>query len=147
MFKNIICPVSNEKIDSYVNQFTIFISVILVLLSVFTRNPLFLYIAACDYCIRAFTSGQLSPIRFISISLSKLFRWKPKMIDKAPKVFASRLGFLCLLASSIMLNIDLPIASLVIAVMATSLFMLDALGIVCVGCLIYHRIVFPFYQK
>ena len=147
MFKNLICPVSNEKIDSYVSRLTIFMSVILVAVFIFTRNPLFLYTAAFDYCIRAFSSGGFSPLRFIAIQLTKIFRRDPKMIDKAPKVFASRLGFLCLFAASILISINLPVASTVIAAMATSLFLLDALGIICVGCLIYHNVVFPFYQN
>lgn len=147
MIKDLICPISNEKIDSYVSQLTIFISVVLVVVFIFTGQPIPLYVAALDYGIRAFSSGELSPLRFIAIQLSKLFGWKPKMIDKAPKVFASRLGFLCLLASSILININMPTASIVIAVMATSLFLLDALGIVCVGCLIYHHLVFPYFRK
>ncbi len=147
MLKDLICPISNEKIDSYVSQLTIFISVLLVVVFIFTREPGFLYVAAFDYCIRAFTRGTYSPLRLIAIELSKLLRWNQKMIDKAPKVFASRLGFLCLLASAILININMPVSSVAIATMATSLFLLDALGIVCVGCLIYHHLVFPFYQK
>lgn len=147
MFKNLVCPVSNEKIDKNLNQLTIFLSVILVSVSLITKNPVFLYIAAFDYFIRAFLNVQFSPLRLIAVGSKKLFRWNSRMIDKAPKIFASRLGFLCLLASSILINIDFPTASVIIALTASSLFMLDALGIVCVGCLIYHHIVFPFYQK
>lgn len=147
MFKNLICPISNEKIDSYISQLTIFLSVILASIFMITLKPQFLYVAALDYCIRAFSNGNYSPLRFIAIMISKILKWKPKMIDKAPKVFASRLGFLCLFASSILITINSPIASVSIALMATSLFLLDALGIVCVGCLIYHHIVYPIYQK
>lgn len=147
MFKNLICPVSNEKIDSYVSQLTSFMNFTLVLVSIITHKPLFLYMAAFDCCIRAFSSGRFSPLRLIAIQLTKIFRWEPKMIDKASKVFASSLGFLCLLVSSILINIDLSVASNVIAGMATSLFLLDAFGIICVGCLIYHTVVFPFYQN
>lgn len=147
MFKSLICPISNEKIDSFVSQITIFFSVILVVIFIITRNPVFLYFATLDYCIRAFTNGKLSPLKFIATLIIKIFKWKPKMIDKAPKVFASRLGFLCLLSSSILINVDLSIASVVIAGIATSLFLLDAVGIICVGCIIYHHIVFPLCRK
>lgn len=145
--KNLICPISNEKIDSYVSQLTIFISVVLVVTFMLTQQPLYLYIAALDYCIRAFGNSRYSPLRLIAIGISKLIQWKPKMIDKAPKVFASRLGFLCLLAATIFFSVNMPVAAIGIAAMATSLFLLDALGIVCVGCLIYHHIVFPYFNK
>ena len=147
MFQNLVCPISNEKIDSYISRLTIFLSVIIVIVFIFTLKPLFLYIAAFDYCIRAFSNRRFSPLRFIVIQLTKIFRWDPKMIDNAPKVFASRLGFLCLFAASVPIIINLPAASTVIAAMAASLFLLDSLRIVCAGCLIYHHIVFPFYQN
>lgn len=147
MLRSLICPVSNDKIDSYVSQLTIFISVLLVVTFIFTLQPAFLYIATLDYGIRAFSSGEYSPLRFIAIQVSELVKWNPKMIDKAPKVFASRLGFLCLLASSVLINIQFPMSALIIATLATTLFLLDALGIVCVGCLIYHHLVFPFYKN
>jgi hypothetical protein len=147
MFKDLICPVSEEKIDSYVSQLTIFISVILVTIYIFTLQPIYLYIATLDYGIRAFSDGALSPLRYMAIGVRNIVKWETKMINKAPKIFASRLGFLCLLAASILINLQMPVASVVIAVMATSLFLLDALGVVCVGCLIYYYIVFPMVRK
>ncbi len=147
MLTNLICPVSNEKIDSNVSRLTIFISVILVCVFMFTGVAVPLYIAAIDYGIRAFTSGKFSPLRMIAALVVKGFGWQPKMIDKAPKVFASRLGFLCLLASSVLVNINMLTAAIGVAAMATSLFLLDASGIVCVGCLIYHHLVFPFFYR
>src|ERR1035437_1222963 len=108
MRNNLLCPISNEKIDSNVSRLTIFISVILVIIFIFTLQPLFLYIATFDYCMRAFTSGTYSPLRFIAHGINTLLKWEHKMIDKAPKVFASRLGFLCLFASSILISIAMP---------------------------------------
>ena len=147
MFSNLLCPVSNEKIDSHVSRLTVFISVVLVCVFMFTGQVIPLFIAAIDYGIRAFTSGKSSPLRLIAAGIVKRFGWEPKMIDKAPKVFASRLGFLCLLASSVLVNINMLTAAIGVAAVATSLFLLDASGIVCVGCLIYHELVFPFFGK
>ena len=147
MLRDLVCPISNEKIDSNVSRLTIFISVVLVVVFIMSRNPVFLYLAALDYFIRAFKNGQLSPLRWITFNVSKLLKWSPKWIDKAPKVFASRLGFICLFTSAILINLGLPTSSMIIAALASTLFLLDALGIVCVGCIIYHHLVFPFYQK
>lgn len=147
MFKELVCPISNEKIDSNVSRLTIFISVILVAIFIFTLQPWFLYVAALDYFIRAFGNSQYSPLRFLALKISEIFGWSPKMIDKAPKVFASRLGFLCLLASSGLIIIGQTLASIIIAAMAGSLFLLDASNIICVGCVIYHHLVFPHFKN
>lgn len=147
MFKDIVCPISNEKIDSNVSRLTIFISVLLVIAFIATQQPVFVYIAALDYGIRAFGNSKFSPLRFIALKISLMAGWQPKMIDKAPKVFASRLGFICLLTASLLFNLNLVTASYAVAVMAGSLFLLDALDIICVGCVIYHHLAFPFFRK
>lgn len=147
MFSQLVCPISNEKIDSNVSRLTIFISVILVTIFMVTDQRILLYIAATDYFIRAFTSGKVSPLRFVALQVSNVLNWTPKMINKAPKVFAARLGFICLFSSAVLVNLGYSTASIVTASMACSLFVLDALGIVCLGCVIYHHLVFPFFKK
>lgn len=147
MFKDIVCPVSGDKIDRNVSQLTIFQSVILVGLFIYFKQPVYLYIAALDYFVRAFVDGQYSPLRFIANYIASFLRLKPRMIDKAPKLFASRVGFLCLLCTCLLFNVNMLTGSLVIAAFAGSLFLLDALGIVCVGCLMYHHLVYPIFYK
>jgi hypothetical protein len=129
------------------SRLTVFLGILLVVIFMLTGAVMPLYIATVDYFIRAFSNGEYSPLRIMSASLVKTFGWEPKMIDKAPKVFASRLGFLCLLASSILVNLNLPTVAIYVSAMVTSLFLLDALGIVCVGCVIYHHIVFPIFNN
>ena len=146
MLNNLICPISSERTDSNVSRLTTLINAVLVLVFIFTLQSIPLYIAAIDYAIRAFTNGDYSPIRLLAFSISKMLGLTPKMVDKAPKVFASRLGFLCLLVSSILINLNMSTASISVAAMATSLFLLDSVGNFCVGCLIYHHLVFPFFK-
>lgn len=134
---------SANRIDSVVNRLTIFISVVFVCVSFLTNEPLYLFIATGDYFIRAFLNPLLSPLRFVALYISRLLKLKPRMIDMAPKVFASRLGFLCLFASSVLVSVGMSTASMSIAAMACTLFVLDALGIICVGCVIYHNVVYP----
>jgi len=147
MLRDLVCPISNEKIDSNVSRLTILISVVLVSVFIITKNAAFLYLAMFDYFVRAFTSGQFSPLRWIASIVSNLLKWSPKWIDKAPKVFASRLGFICLLTSAILNMLGLSTSAIIIAAFASVLFLLDALGIVCVGCIIYHYVVFPFFKN
>lgn len=146
MLKGLVCPISSEKIDSNISRLTIFISIIFVSIFIFTREALYLYVPVFDYFIRAFTRSLFSPLRFIATKISIMLGWSSKMIDKAPKVFASRLGFLCLFASLVLIKLGLVTSSLIIAGIASTLFLLDALDVVCVGCLIYHHLVFPLFR-
>ncbi|HAJ01436.1 MAG TPA: hypothetical protein DCL97_12255 [Dehalococcoidia bacterium] len=48
---------------------------------------------AGDYAVRVFTS-QLSPIGWLGRQLTRRLGMKPKPMDKAPKIFAVRVGFI-----------------------------------------------------
>jgi hypothetical protein len=60
-----------------------------------TLNPIFLYVVTFDYGIRAMGYNNFSPLCFLAALIIKLIGSKSKMVDKAPKMFASRLGFIC----------------------------------------------------
>ena len=48
---------------------------------------------AGDYAVRVFTS-QLNPIGWLGRQLTRRLGMKPKPMDKAPKIFAVRVGFI-----------------------------------------------------
>ena len=48
---------------------------------------------AGDYAVRVFTS-QISPIGWLGRQLTRRLGMKPKPMDKAPKIFAVRVGFI-----------------------------------------------------
>jgi hypothetical protein len=69
-FKDVVCPISIEKIDSSVSRTTIFINVLLMVCFVFTLNPIFIGIVAIDYFIRATMKTKYSPIRVIALKIT-----------------------------------------------------------------------------
>jgi hypothetical protein len=71
----------------------------------------------------------------------------PKMTGKAPKVFASRLGFICGLLGCVFITLQIPLTAIVIIGIWTLLAILDSVLNFCVGCIIYNYLVFPFYNK
>lgn len=68
-------------------------------------------------------------------------------IAAAPKVFASRLGFICAVLGVVFISMGMTLASTIVIAMFTVLAILDSVFNFCVGCLIYHTLVFPFYKK
>ncbi len=112
-----------------------------------TLQPIALIIVTVDYFIRALGQNQYSPLCMIARSLVKLSGAAPKMIGKDQKVFASRLGFICAFLGTIFILTNMPMASRGIIGFFIILATLDSVFDVCVGCLIYNYLVYPFYKK
>jgi len=147
MFTNIICPISSEKVDSHVSRITVFINDALMIAFLFSLQPILIYIVTIDYGIRSMGYNQYSPICFIASFLVRLIGIQPKMTNKAPKIFASRLGFICATLGSLFVTINMPMASILIIGLFVVLATLDSVFDLCVGCMIYNYFVFPFYHR
>lgn len=144
--KNIICPVSSLRVDENIVRFTALWVVLLSGATVLVPNfyiPLYL---AFDFYLRAFTKARFSPLSWLSMSIVKALKLKPHMIDKAPKIFASRIGlFLTVLMSvSALLGFTVPLISIGAVLM---MFAFLECGInFCAGCWVYTYIVLPIYK-
>jgi len=68
-------------------------------------------------------------------------------IDKAPKVFAARLGFLMTTVIAVLFILELQLASFVVAGMLIFFAGLEFGFAICVGCTIYTYLILPFYKK
>lgn len=147
MLSNIICPISTERIDSHVSRLTVFFNVILMVYFMFSLQPIAIYIVTVDYAIRAGGYNRYSPLCFLASLIIKSIGVKPKMVDKAPKVFASRLGFICAILGSIFITAHMPMASLIVIGFFVILAILDSVFDRCVGCMIYNYLVLPFFKK
>ncbi|MDP3442343.1 MAG: DUF4395 family protein, partial [Ignavibacteria bacterium] len=87
--KNLVCPISDQRINEQVTRFNAFFAIV-VIVSAFVFNTIFLLVfLMADFFIRAFTEMKFSPISFVSHYLSNTLNLPVKMIDKAPKVFAA----------------------------------------------------------
>lgn len=147
MFTIIICPVSTVKVDSHISRLTVFLNVLLMVYFLFTVAPLAILVVAIDYGIRAMGYNQYSPICFIASLIIHISGMKAKMVDKAPKIFASRLGFICATLGFIFITAQLTFASILIVSLFVVLATLDSVFDFCVGCMIYNYLVFPFFNK
>ena len=145
--KSILCPVSVKKIDSNVSRLTIFFNVLLMVFFLLTKNPVIIGFVALDYFIRAVLKVEYSPIRFLAYHVVSILRLKKKPIGLAQKIFASRLGFLCALTSTILMFLGFSVAAMWIALILVLLSTLDSVFNFCVGCLIYNYLIYPFYKE
>lgn len=143
---SVICPISTEKIDLNVSRLTVFLNVLIMALFVYTLNPFYLAIVIADYFIRAVLDGSYSPIRYAAAQIVSVLPLEKKPIGLAQKVFASRLGLLCAVASGIFLFLGNTTGSIISISILLVLSFADSVLNICVGCLIYNYLVYPFFK-
>ena len=143
---NLVCPISSQQINEYVSRVTATVIVSLIALFIITQNEWFLVFTTFDFTFRIFEKVKYSPISWFVSKLFNVTNLPKKLVNKAPKVFAARLGFF-LSALSLGLFFIYPTSATIIAVILGICVFADAAFNFCIGCVIYHYIVFPFYNN
>lgn len=145
--KNLVCPISDQRVNEQVTRFNAMFAIGIILLAFIMNSAILLVFLMADFFIRAFTEIKFSPLNFASHYLSNTLSLPVKLIDKAPKVFAARLGFLMTAVISGLFIFDLKLASIVVSGMLIFFASLEFLFAICVGCMIYTYLILPFYKK
>lgn len=141
--KELICPVSAERINERVARCNALLTIVLVSSAIYFKSPFILLLLVADFYVRAFTSLRTSPLSFISTNMVHIMGLELKPIDKAPKIFAARLGFLMSFTILVLSLSGAFSASLVVAgILSLFAFLEFAFGF-CAGCVIYTYLVFP----
>lgn len=145
----LICPVSTEKIDKNVAR--IGATSTAVLLGIYAYlvgsahddwGVIVIAFIVLDYIIRVFIPGVRPPISYFAGLVARLFRLGKKQMDKAPKMFAWRVGFLFAVASLVLFP-DYADASAIVALALLGFNVLDGVFNFCVGCVIYTYVILP----
>ncbi|RIJ48872.1 DUF4395 domain-containing protein [Maribellus luteus] len=142
--KQIICPISNEKINEQITRLNAILGILLIVAAFAFQLPVILFFLVADYFVRAFTKAKFSPISYLSHWLTNTLNLGEKAIDKAPKIFAARLAFLLMLAITILSVSELHSAALLIAGIYVFFATLEFALTICVGCIIYTYLIVPF---
>ena len=145
--ENVVCPISNVKLDVNLDRFAVFFNVLLMISFIVTRNPIFLGIVILDYSIRSIDKGMYSPTKLLATFLNRFIKIPPKMTDIAPKIFSYRLGVFASSMASLFHFVGFTFPSIVASSVLLSLMALDSFLGVCVGCYIYSYLVLPFYKR
>jgi hypothetical protein len=123
-----------------------FMMALMIAAYAFTNSIYFIALIAIDYFIRAFTPSKYSPFSWVAHQLVQSLNLTEVQIDKAPKIFAARVGFLFALTSTALFFIS-PLSSLVVALVLMTFALLESVLDVCVGCLVYSHIVHPLFGR
>lgn len=145
--KNLVCPISDQRVNEYVTRINALLTIVVVVFA-FVLNSVFLFaFLMADFFIRAFTEIKFSPVGFASHYVSNALSLSVKLIDKAPKIFAARLGFLMTTVIACLFILNLTTAAMVVAGMLIFFAGLEFVFAICVGCMIFTYLILPFYKK
>jgi hypothetical protein len=145
--KNLVCPISDQRVNEQVTRINALLTVLVVVLAFVLNSVWLLAFLMADFFIRAFTEIKFSPISFTSHSVRNALSLSVKMIDKAPKIFAARMGFLMSTMIAIFYIFNLTAAAVIVASVLIFFATLEFAFGICVGCMIYTYLVLPFYKK
>ncbi len=144
--KALICPISTARINEYTGRLTGGVMAALLAVYGLTGNRTFVLTSLLDYSLRAWTPIRYSPASWLATQVVRRTPLPEIPIDKAPKIFAARVGFLFAL-TSIVVSFRSFRASRGVAFMLMSFALLESVGNVCVGCLVYTHLVLPWATR
>jgi hypothetical protein len=145
--KNIVCPISPERIPEHLPRVIALLVIGLIVTYLFTGfKPLLLFLLV-DFIVRGAGKGQFSLIQHAASSISKIVKLKSELIDKAPKVFAARLGAVMIALALALEMGSLSAGAFVIAIVVASFAMLECVFNFCVGCYFYSLIILPLVYR
>ena len=147
MFTQLICPVSPERIDENRVRITALGVVLIMGIYLITGEVLLPALLTVDFFIRAFTKLNYSPLSFIAHRVIKLSRKQPVPIDKAPKIFAARIGFIFTLLTTLGALLNLAFLSYISASVLILFAFLECGLNFCAGCWTYTYVVYPLVRK
>ncbi|MFH0759334.1 MAG: DUF4395 domain-containing protein [Bacteroidota bacterium] len=146
-FNQLICPVSTERVDENRVRVTAFGVVILMGAFFIFDNPIFPAILVVDFFIRAFTGLKYSPLSWLGHLFVKVMGTQPVWIDKAPKVFAARVGFLLTALTTAAAITGLPMLAMIAGITLVGFAFLECGLNFCAGCWVYTYVVYPLVRK
>ena len=146
-FSQLVCPVSTERVDENRVRTTAFGMLTLMGLFFMTNNAIFPGIMLVDFYIRAFTRLKYSPVSYLAYLFVKAIGTDPVWIDKAPKIFAARVGFLLTSLTLGAAFLNLPLLAMVTGATLVLFSFLECGLNFCAGCWVYTFLVIPLVRK
>lgn len=145
--KSLFCPISTERVNEQVTRLTALLVVFTVIVAFAFDSLTVMAFLAADFYGRAFTKMKFSPLSYVSFWLNNQLNLRAKPIDKAPKIFAARMGLTMTVVFALLHVVQLTTASAVVAGVLIFFAGLEFALAFCAGCTIYTFLVLPFYKN
>jgi len=146
-FNQLVCPVSPERVDENRVRVTALGVVLLMGAYFWTAWVVFPAFVALDFYIRAFTKLPYSPISWLATQFVKRMGTRPIWIDKAPKIFAARIGLMLTLITTVAALLGWSLTAYIVGSTLVLFAFLECGLNFCAGCWVYTYVVFPMVRN
>jgi len=130
------CPIDLHTVDEHAARGNALLTLIFLLLGYFT-SPLFWVFLAVDFGLRAARQCRYSLLMQLSRLAFNLLHIHPKLIDRAPKLFAARIGFAMSIFLLIFYYLGMPMFYKLVLIFFLLAASLEAFFSYCLGCQLY----------
>jgi len=144
---NLICPVSPLRVEANTVRLTALLISAFIVGYLMTQNILFITFICIDFAVRAFTDLKFSPLSWAANSTRRTLKLPDTKIDKAPKIFAARVGFIFSLAVIMLYFLELSNTAVAVSLVLLFFAMLESFLNFCFGCVVYTYVILPLFNK
>lgn len=145
-FDDLVCPISADRVNEHVVRATALLIAALAVAYLASGARWIPLLMAVDFGIRGFWRRDRSVAARLAGAIVARFGRPAVMIDFAPKLFAARVGFLFTAAITLSHGM-FPTAAQILAGMLIVFALLEGIGNICVGCLVYSLVVVPLVRR
>jgi len=131
------CPISFERINERVARVNGTLTVLSMIIFLFTPFKIIALILGADLFIRGFLKPSFSFYSFLSRGILQILKIKPVMTNAGPKIFAAKVGFIFCCIISLFHFFGLPVLCLLFGAMLLFFAFLEAAFGFCVACRLY----------
>lgn len=131
------CPISFERINERVARVNGSLTVLSMIIFLFTPLKFIALILGADLFIRGFLKSSYSFYSLLSRKILEILDVKPVMTNAGPKIFAAKIGFLFCCIISLFHFAGMPTMCFVFGTMLLFFAFLEAAFGFCVACQVY----------
>jgi len=147
LITQLICPVSQERVDENRVRATALLVVFTMGAYFVTGSSLFPALLVVDFFIRAFTRLNYSPLSFVAHHFVQVIGTQAVLIDKAPKVFAARIGLILTSITTLGALLHFTLLAYISGSVLVLFAFLECGLNFCMGCWLYTFVVYPLVRK
>jgi len=131
------CPVNFQNVDENLIRIQALFVTLSALAFIFTGWIAFAFLLMYDFTVRLLVSQKFSIFAQTALLVVKFFNITERLVDSAPKIFASQIGFGFSLAIVFTSLLELNDAATIFAIILALCAAMDAFLNYCIGCKFY----------
>ena len=134
---SLVCPISNSNIDENIARFNASITLMMVLVFLFTPMKWIIFLVLVDFILRRVLNGRYSYVAKISRFTTGILGIRKVSINAGPKLFAANVGFFLSLLIASFYYTGLESASYALAGILAFFTLLESFFNICAACILY----------